>query len=104
MPAVKLRVLLMQHGRPTTQHPVPPIQHRCSAWSGRCLPIPSSAQSHRPLSCGCRVKFRDDEELQVLTVNRQSGGERSVSTMMYLISIQVGRTFKEKMIWLLKLA
>lgn len=35
-----------------------------------------------------RVKFRDAEELQVLTGTRQSGGERSVSTMMYLISIQ----------------
>ena len=40
----------------------------------------------------CRVKFRDAEELQVLTGTRQSGGERSVSTMMYLISIQVGGT------------
>ena len=36
----------------------------------------------------------------MLTVNRQSGGERSVSTMMYLISIQVGRTFNTRIIWL----
>lgn len=34
------------------------------------------------------VKFRDREELQVLTANRQSGGERSVSTMLYLIAMQ----------------
>ena len=37
----------------------------------------------------CRVKFRDAEELQTLDANRQSGGERSVSTMLYLISLQV---------------
>ncbi len=37
-----------------------------------------------------RVKFRDAEELQTLDANRQSGGERSVSTMLYLISLQVG--------------
>ncbi|KAL3130540.1 hypothetical protein ABBQ38_008351 [Trebouxia sp. C0009 RCD-2024] len=35
-----------------------------------------------------KVKFRDDEDLQVLTASRQSGGERSVSTILYLISIQ----------------
>ena len=36
------------------------------------------------------MKFRDAEELQTLDANRQSGGERSVSTMLYLISLQVG--------------
>ncbi|KAH9247771.1 hypothetical protein BASA81_014609 [Batrachochytrium salamandrivorans] len=35
-----------------------------------------------------RVKFRDNEPLQVLTATRQSGGERSVSTMLYLIALQ----------------
>jgi chromosome segregation ATPase len=34
------------------------------------------------------VKFRAEEQLQKLTANRQSGGERSVSTMLYLISLQ----------------
>ncbi|CAG8734677.1 15788_t:CDS:2, partial [Acaulospora morrowiae] len=34
------------------------------------------------------VKFRDNERLQVLTGQRQSGGERSVSTIMYLMSLQ----------------
>jgi chromosome segregation ATPase len=34
------------------------------------------------------VKFRDAEALQVLTAHRQSGGERSVSTMLYLIALQ----------------
>ena len=36
-----------------------------------------------------RVKFRDSEQMQLLTASRQSGGERSVSTMLYLIALQV---------------
>ncbi len=39
----------------------------------------------------------------MLTGTRQSGGERSVSTMMYLISIQVGSTFDTMVIGLLRL-
>ncbi|KAI8647313.1 hypothetical protein BD408DRAFT_171311 [Parasitella parasitica] len=34
------------------------------------------------------VKFRDSEKLQLLTGQRQSGGERSVSTILYLMSLQ----------------
>ncbi|KTW32059.1 DNA repair ATPase SMC5 [Pneumocystis jirovecii RU7] len=34
------------------------------------------------------VKFRDNENLQLLTAQRQSGGERSVSTVFYLIAMQ----------------
>ncbi|CAD7695563.1 unnamed protein product [Ostreobium quekettii] len=34
------------------------------------------------------VKFRDQEDLTPLDASRQSGGERSVSTMLYLISLQ----------------
>ncbi|CAB4423620.1 unnamed protein product [Rhizophagus irregularis] len=34
------------------------------------------------------VKFRDNEKLQILNSQRQSGGERSVSTIMYLMSLQ----------------
>ncbi|KAF9428893.1 Structural maintenance of chromosomes protein 5 [Podila epigama] len=34
------------------------------------------------------VKFRDSEKLQKLTGQRQSGGERSVSTIMYLMALQ----------------
>ncbi|KAI0071832.1 P-loop containing nucleoside triphosphate hydrolase protein [Panus rudis PR-1116 ss-1] len=33
------------------------------------------------------VKFRDDEKLQLLTGERQSGGERSLTTIMYLMSL-----------------
>lgn len=36
----------------------------------------------------CRVKFREAEELQVLNAQRQSGGERSVSTILYLVALQ----------------
>ncbi len=34
------------------------------------------------------VKFRDNEPLQRLSGQRQSGGERSVSTILYLMSLQ----------------
>ncbi len=42
-----------------------------------------------PLCRRRRVKFRNNEPLQPLTANRQSGGERSVSTILYLIALQV---------------
>lgn len=35
-----------------------------------------------------RVKFRENEELNTLDANRQSGGERSVSTILYLVALQ----------------
>ncbi|KAK9235857.1 P-loop containing nucleoside triphosphate hydrolase protein [Lipomyces kononenkoae] len=35
-----------------------------------------------------KVKFREHEQLQLLTHQRQSGGERSVSTIFYLMSLQ----------------
>jgi chromosome segregation ATPase len=34
------------------------------------------------------VKFRDNEKLQLLTGQRQSGGERSVTTILFLMSLQ----------------
>ena len=37
-----------------------------------------------------KVKFRDNEQLQALNAQRQSGGERSVSTMLYLMALQGG--------------
>lgn len=33
------------------------------------------------------VKFRDTERLQLLTAQRQSGGERSLTTILYLMSL-----------------
>ena len=35
-----------------------------------------------------KVKFRETEDLQLLTSQRQSGGERSVSTIFYLMALQ----------------
>jgi len=35
-----------------------------------------------------KVKFRDSEQFALLNANRQSGGERSVTTMLYLLSLQ----------------
>jgi len=35
-----------------------------------------------------KVKFRETEKLQVLNSQRQSGGERSVSTIFYLMALQ----------------
>ncbi|KAJ9527901.1 hypothetical protein QJQ45_005635 [Haematococcus lacustris] len=44
-----------------------------------------TSQRERP----CRVGFSEGEELHALTGTRQSGGERSVSTILYLIALQV---------------
>jgi len=35
-----------------------------------------------------KVKFRQTSQLQVLSAHHQSGGERSVSTILYLVSLQ----------------
>ena len=35
-----------------------------------------------------RVKFRANSALEELTPYRQSGGERSVATMLYLVALQ----------------
>ncbi|ONK78499.1 uncharacterized protein A4U43_C02F19420 [Asparagus officinalis] len=35
-----------------------------------------------------KVKFRESGQLQVLSADHQSGGERSVSTILYLVSLQ----------------
>lgn len=35
-----------------------------------------------------RVKFRDVDQLQELTRTHQSGGERAVTTAVYMISLQ----------------
>ena len=35
-----------------------------------------------------RIKFRDSDDLQVLTRHHQSGGERAVTTAVYMIALQ----------------
>lgn len=42
----------------------------------------------REWSLSIYVQFRKGEELQLLTFSRQSGGEKSISTILYLLSLQ----------------
>lgn len=55
-----------------------------------CAPHPSCWLQEPSPAGGVlrRVKFREAEELQVLNAQRQSGGERSVSTILYLVALQ----------------
>lgn len=43
-----------------------------------------------------KVKFREGEDLQLMTSHRQSGGERSVSTILYLMALQVGENGRNR--------
>lgn len=42
----------------------------------------------REYSLEIRVKFRPNEDMHLLDAHRQSGGERSVTTMLYMIALQ----------------
>ncbi|KAI9220614.1 P-loop containing nucleoside triphosphate hydrolase protein [Blastocladiella britannica] len=46
------------------------------------------AASFKDYALEIRVKFRASQELQVLEKQRQSGGERAVSTILFLLSLQ----------------
>ena len=52
----------------------------CACWA--------DIQDFSKYGIAIKVKFRPNEELQVLSTCRQSGGERSVSTMLYLMALQ----------------
>ena len=43
-----------------------------------------------------RVKYRDNEQLRELTAHHQSGGERSVATVLYMMALQVE---KDRCLW-----
>ncbi len=47
----------------------------------------SEADDYEHWTLDILVKFRDNERLQQLTAQRQSGGERSLSTILYLMSL-----------------
>ncbi len=47
-----------------------------------------SGEDYSKYGIEIKVKFRDNEQLQALNAQRQSGGERSVSTMLYLMALQ----------------
>jgi structural maintenance of chromosomes protein 5 len=50
--------------------------------------IPENPNEFSKYSIILKVSFRNDEKLQELTAWQQSGGEKSVSTMLYMIALQ----------------
>lgn len=52
------------------------------------LSRPDNAEEFNKYGISIRVSFRSDEQLQELTAWQQSGGEKSVSTMLYMIALQ----------------
>lgn len=61
-------------------------QLKCSGEIG--LGRPDNTEDFAKYGISIRVSFRSDERLQELTAWQQSGGEKSVSTMMYMIALQ----------------
>ncbi len=53
-----------------------------------CLGRPDNAEEFAKYGITIKVSFRSDERLQELTAWQQSGGEKSVATMMYMIALQ----------------
>jgi chromosome segregation ATPase len=62
--------------------PPPPPPAPASSSGTRRPPSPADA------SVRLRVRFREGEQLQPLDGSRQSGGERSVATVLYLVAMQ----------------
>ncbi|BFY96965.1 hypothetical protein BsWGS_00005 [Bradybaena similaris] len=52
------------------------------------LSEPENPEDYEKYGMCIKVKFRDDETLQELTAHRQSGGERSVATVLYMMALQ----------------
>eukprot|EP00884_Botryococcus_braunii_P018626 jgi/Botrbrau1/5447/Bobra.182_1s0048.1 len=53
-----------------------------------CVELDDPAEEFSNWALLLKVKYRDEEQLQQLTSTRQSGGERSVATILYLIALQ----------------
>ena len=53
-----------------------------------CLSRPENSEDFSEYGVCIKVSFRKEEQLQELTAWQQSGGEKSVSTMMYMIALQ----------------
>lgn len=53
------------------------------------VPAGENGQDYAKYRLEIKVKFRAKEELHVLSHDRQSGGERSVSTIAFLVALQV---------------
>ncbi len=45
-------------------------------------------EDYRDYGVSIRVKYRDNEPLRELTAHHQSGGERSVATILYMMALQ----------------
>jgi len=52
------------------------------------LNVPENPENYEKYGVCIKVKFRDDENLRELTAHHQSGGERSVSTVLYMMALQ----------------
>lgn len=52
------------------------------------LSRPDNPEEFAKYGISIRVSFRSEEQMQELTAHVQSGGEKSVSTMLYMISLQ----------------
>ncbi|CAL1540764.1 unnamed protein product [Lymnaea stagnalis] len=52
------------------------------------LNVPENSEDYEKYGVSIKVKFRDDENLRELTAHHQSGGERSVSTVLYMMALQ----------------
>lgn len=50
--------------------------------------LDTSSPRYREYAIQVKVAFRQDEEAHVLDPMRQSGGERAVTTMLYLLALQ----------------
>ena len=48
----------------------------------------NSAFDYANFAIDIRVRFKENQELRLLDKHTQSGGEKSVSTMLYLVSLQ----------------
>ena len=67
---------------------IQPLHHAGNEGTGP-VDFEDPSLDYEQLAIHIMVKFRRDEPLQLLTGQRQSGGERAVSTILYLIAIQV---------------
>ncbi|XP_041363245.1 structural maintenance of chromosomes protein 5-like [Gigantopelta aegis] len=52
------------------------------------LNIPPNPEDYEKYGVRIKVKYRDGEQLRELTQHHQSGGERSVATVLYLMALQ----------------
>lgn len=52
------------------------------------LSVPENPDDYEKYGVCIKVKFRDHENLRELTAHHQSGGERSVSTVLYMMALQ----------------